>query len=174
MKAVAKPHWPAIVGALTLLVLVSDYLLGPYIHFPVAFALPVSLAAWHLGRGVAIAIACLLTTSRLALVLYWESPVYPPTVSLVNAAIRLFVFVSLAWMVDRLARQSAELGRRVQTLEGLLPICSFCKQIRHEDGRWEPLDRYVSKRSEARFSHGLCDRCAHERYPDEFPAPAAG
>ncbi len=53
--------------------------------------------------------------------------------------------------------------RRVKYLQGLLPICSFCKKIRVGD-EWVPVERYVADRSDADFSHGLCPECLRERY----------
>ena len=52
---------------------------------------------------------------------------------------------------------------RVRYLEGLLPICSFCKKIRSGD-EWVPVERYIADRSDADFSHGLCPECLRERY----------
>lgn len=60
----------------------------------------------------------------------------------------------------------------VKELRGILPICSSCKQIRTEDGRWEVIEVYVHERSRARFSHGLCPSCARKLFPevaDELP-----
>jgi hypothetical protein len=54
----------------------------------------------------------------------------------------------------------------VTILEGILPICSFCKKIRTVDGRWEQLESYISAHSEAQFSHGLCEPCARKHYPE--------
>jgi PAS domain-containing protein len=51
-------------------------------------------------------------------------------------------------------------------LRALLPICSSCKKIRGEDGRWERVETYI-KRSipESNLSHGLCPDCAKKLYP---------
>ena len=69
-------------------------------------------------------------------------------------------------MADSL-RQRVEVGEaRVQTLEGLLPICSGCKKVRTDDGTWEEIEVYVSQRSDANFSHGLCDQCLKRLYPE--------
>ena len=54
------------------------------------------------------------------------------------------------------------LRRHLSQLEGLLQICSFCKKIRNERHRWEPLEVYVGRHSEARFSHGVCKECSEE------------
>jgi DNA-binding response OmpR family regulator len=51
------------------------------------------------------------------------------------------------------------LRQHVQQLEGLLPICSYCKRIRGGNEQWEPIERYVEDRSEAQFSHGYCPEC---------------
>ena len=48
---------------------------------------------------------------------------------------------------------------RIQTLEGIVPICSVCKKIRSDDGAWERLEIYVSKHTNAQFSHGFCEQC---------------
>lgn len=54
----------------------------------------------------------------------------------------------------------------VKTLRGILPTCSFCKAIRDDDGEWHRLEEYISKHSEAQFSHGVCEPCAQKHYPD--------
>jgi DNA-binding response OmpR family regulator len=48
---------------------------------------------------------------------------------------------------------------RVNTLQGLLPICSFCKKIRDDQNYWTEVESYVSKASGAEFSHGVCPDC---------------
>ena len=55
--------------------------------------------------------------------------------------------------------------QEVKTLQGLLPICSHCKKIRDQNGNWQPLESYISQRSEAKFSHGICPDCLLEHYP---------
>jgi len=56
-------------------------------------------------------------------------------------------------------------------LRGIIPICSHCKQIRDSDGDWHHLEEYIQRRSEARFSHGLCPPCARHHYPAVFELP---
>lgn len=68
----------------------------------------------------------------------------------------------LARVIDERDRALAE----VRTLHGLLCVCSGCKQIRDEAGHWIPMEAYVSARTEARFSHGLCPTCIVRLYPD--------
>ncbi len=47
----------------------------------------------------------------------------------------------------------------VRQLQGLLPICSYCKRIRNDENYWEQLETYLSEHSEANFSHGICPTC---------------
>jgi DNA-binding NtrC family response regulator len=54
----------------------------------------------------------------------------------------------------------------VRQLSGLLPICSHCKKIRDDKGYWNQVEAYIQEKSEARFSHGICQECAKKYYPD--------
>jgi hypothetical protein len=56
---------------------------------------------------------------------------------------------------EELERTLAE----VRQLRGLLPICARCKRIRSDQGLWTQVERYVSDRSDATFTHGLCPDC---------------
>lgn len=61
-----------------------------------------------------------------------------------------------------LRRRVAELeaaASRIQRLERLLPICCYCKRIRADDDYWEQVEHYVSARTGARFTHGICPDC---------------
>jgi transcriptional regulator with GAF, ATPase, and Fis domain len=51
---------------------------------------------------------------------------------------------------------------QIKTLQGILPICMFCKKIRDDKDCWHRLEAYISDRSEAQFSHGICPECAKE------------
>lgn len=53
---------------------------------------------------------------------------------------------------------------QVKTLEGLLPICAHCKRIRDDQNNWQPVESYISQRSGAKFSHGVCPDCLREHY----------
>ena len=54
---------------------------------------------------------------------------------------------------------------QVKQLSGMLPICSSCKKIRDDEGYWNQIESYISDRSEAKFSHGICPECAKKLYP---------
>jgi len=55
---------------------------------------------------------------------------------------------------------------QVKTLQGMLPICAHCKKIRDDQDNWQPMESYISQRSGAKFSHGVCPDCLKEHYSD--------
>jgi uncharacterized PurR-regulated membrane protein YhhQ (DUF165 family) len=54
----------------------------------------------------------------------------------------------------------------VKRLRGILPTCSYCKNIRDKDGSWHQVETYIQRHSEAKFSHGVCDACMAEHHPE--------
>jgi sigma-B regulation protein RsbU (phosphoserine phosphatase) len=61
-----------------------------------------------------------------------------------------------------LAKQVKELQEalsQIKTLQGLIPICSYCKKIRNDQNYWQQLEFYISQHSQAVFSHGICPDC---------------
>lgn len=59
-----------------------------------------------------------------------------------------------------------EAWEQIKTLRGILPICAHCKKIRNDKGYWEQVELYVSKHTEAKFSHGICPQCVSKYFPD--------
>ena len=55
---------------------------------------------------------------------------------------------------------------RIRVLHGLLPICCGCKKIRDDTGYWRAIEEYLTKHSEAKFSHGMCPDCFVRLYPE--------
>jgi hypothetical protein len=55
--------------------------------------------------------------------------------------------------------------QRIRQLEGLVPICAWCKKIRkegtdpHVPSSWVTVERYLGERTAAQFSHGMCPEC---------------
>lgn len=56
----------------------------------------------------------------------------------------------------------------IKTLRGIVPICSFCKQIRDDEGFWNQVEEYLSKHTDAKFSHSVCPRCMKIHYPEKY------
>lgn len=80
-----------------------------------------------------------------------------------------FTGARLIRSVDELEASRA----KVRTLEGLLPICSYCKRIRREGGDpenqedWEVMEQYITGRARVDFSHSICPRCLNEKFPED-------
>ena len=56
----------------------------------------------------------------------------------------------------------------VKKLSGLLPICASCKKIRNDEGYWQQIEEYIRDHSEADFTHGICEGCVKELYPEHY------
>lgn len=178
-QALARPWWLLPPGRLhpmwwvgiTSLLLWADYLTGPKPQFPVVYVIPVTLAAWYSGRWPAVALAVAMPLVHVVLlVALWKQPGSMATL-VATTTIRGAVIMAMALWFARLSEHERELHRHVQTLEGLLPICSFCKSIRNESGEWMRLEAFISERSEAQFSHGFCPSCWRTHYPELGDAP---
>ena len=75
---------------------------------------------------------------------------------------RLEVGFRISELQKNLAARIDELENalsRVKQLQGLLPICSYCKKIRSDNDYWEQVDTYITKHSEVAFSHSICPAC---------------
>ncbi len=75
---------------------------------------------------------------------------------------RLQVGVRVIGLQQALATRVGELEEalaQVRQLQGLLPICSYCKRIRSDKNYWEQIETYLGKHSDAKFTHGICPTC---------------
>ena len=75
---------------------------------------------------------------------------------------RIKVGLRMAELQRSVAERVLELERalsRVKQLQGLLPICSYCKKVRDDQNYWQQVDSYISKHSEVEFSHSICPGC---------------
>ncbi len=55
----------------------------------------------------------------------------------------------------------------IKTLRGIIPICASCKSIRDGEGYWNELEKYISDRTDAQFTHGICPDCSKRLFPIE-------
>ncbi len=68
---------------------------------------------------------------------------------------------------EKLIQKLQSALEEIQTLKGILPICSECKKIRDDDGYWKRLEAYIEEHSQASFSHSLCPKCTKNYYGNE-------
>ena len=69
---------------------------------------------------------------------------------------------------EKLIEELKDALAEVKTLRGILPICMYCKKIRDDEGAWTQLELYIRAHTNAEFSHGLCEPCTQEMYPDLY------
>ena len=63
---------------------------------------------------------------------------------------------------ERLLRQLQAALAEVKELRKILPICMYCKSIRHDENYWQTVEAYLSHHTQISLSHGICPRC-HEK-----------
>ncbi len=79
--------------------------------------------------------------------------------------------IPIVTVIVFLSRKSAE----VKSLRGLIPICAWCgKKIRDEKGNWKRVEEYISERSTAEFTHGMCPECLNKHFTEEDSKTEAG
>jgi DNA-binding response OmpR family regulator len=84
---------------------------------------------------------------------------------------RVQVGVQVLELQTKLADQVRELElalTQVKQLQGLLPICSYCKKIRDEQNYWQRVDSYLSAHTDVMFSHGICPDCYRDEVLPQF------
>jgi phosphoserine phosphatase RsbU/P len=76
--------------------------------------------------------------------------------------VRLGVGVQMVELQRSLAERVKELEdalAQVKQLQGILPICSYCKKIRDDENYWHQVDKYISRNTATSFSHSVCPDC---------------
>lgn len=157
LRGLRVHHWLA----LSVTIMVVEYYSGPYIQFAILLVFPVTLATVLHGVRIGAALALLLPLFRLSFFFRWSLP-SSWSVAVTDSLIDVVILMGTAVLVDKLVRQE----RQLRALQGLLPICSFCKKIRDEAGDWWQLEQYIADRSSARFSHTFCPECGRRHYPE--------
>lgn len=167
----------------TLLVAWVDVRSGFQLKLGPCFLLPVLWIAWYGGvrAGVSSALAIAAAWRGLELyhlgsaqgwVQFWDL--------LIHAASFVSVALFVGWASSLVRREKAlvhdlsVLLAEVRQLEGLLPICAWCKKVRNDQGYWQQIEAYVSQHSKADWTHGICPECMEGMVTsDEGPAVSA-
>lgn len=66
---------------------------------------------------------------------------------------------------EHLIRELQASLSKTKRLNGLLPICSYCKKIKDENGAWQQLESYLRSHAEVEFSHSICHECGEKHHP---------
>lgn len=149
---------------------IADWVSGYELQFFVFYFLPVGFTAWTCGAGPAYALAVVSATVWFSADLFSGHPYTHSSYAFWNTGIRLASFVIVGYSMARIrvllttqrkiADDLQKAMSEVKTLTGLLPICANCKKIRDDSGYWHQIEVYIEDRSNAQFTHGLCQQCA--------------
>lgn len=162
-----------------LLIGAVDVWSGQELSVAVFYVLVVGSLAWTRGRTAGVVVAIVSAAIGVAADHLTSEPAFELSSSFSHAAVpwwngaarlivNLGVGITIAALretirtrevlVDELRQALAE----VQTLRGLLPICAWCKKIRDEEheGSWVSVEQYLTQRTSAEFTHGICPECA--------------
>jgi DNA-binding response OmpR family regulator len=83
----------------------------------------------------------------------------------------------LAWVNKRLVEKNNKLQQaidEIETLKGLLPVCSNCKKIRttnldpNQPNSWVSLEAYLHEHTAVEVTHSICPECMVKLYPDLY------
>jgi len=91
--------------------------------------------------------------------------------SVLPFAVSAFLLLALYWGFLRLDKSLIEKQKaeeEVKALQGIIPICAHCKEIRDDKGSWNQMEVYIESHSEAQFSHGICDKCLEIHWGKEM------
>jgi DNA-binding NtrC family response regulator len=68
---------------------------------------------------------------------------------------------SIQYAIERqkLITELEKSRKEIKTLQGLLPMCAWCKKIRDDKGYWKNLETYIRENTDASFTHGICPKC---------------
>ncbi len=133
----------------------------------------VLLAMWSPHRRFILLVAAVV--SVLTVLDFFLSPGEANWMAISNRLLSLFT-IWIAAVLSFLLKRDQEGRERlildlqgsldhIKTLRGLLSLCVSCKKVRNGQGYWKSLDAYVSERSEAQITHGICPDCFTHYYP---------
>jgi len=83
----------------------------------------------------------------------------------------------LDWTNKRLVEKNKKLQQaidEIETLKGLLPVCSSCKKIRtanadpEKPDAWVSLEAYLHAHTAVEVTHSICPECMARLYPDLY------
>jgi len=81
--------------------------------------------------------------------------------------INLLICIAITMIVLYLVSISiSSYKKRIETLRGIVPICSYCKQIRDDKGYWNKVEKFIAEHTEAEFTHSICPDCMKEHFPE--------
>ncbi len=117
-------------------------------------------AGWY-DDHFAVALTALLGMLISALIVAWQArALHRVDLERARGAAEIAdLNAGLERRVEERTRELQEALAQVKQLQGLLPICAWCKRIRDSEDDWRSLESYITDRTDARFTHAICPQC---------------
>lgn len=140
------------------------------LSFGTLYVFPVAWASWVGGLRWGLAAGC-AASAAWAIGNYATSAVYDRVaLRMWTVANDLLTYGATAWLVDRFrkvlegeraaTRALADALDQVETLEGMFPVCAWCRRVRDDRGYWGRIEDYLARRKGTLVSHGICPDCS--------------
>jgi GAF domain-containing protein len=68
--------------------------------------------------------------------------------------------------LQRVSNQLANALDKIDLMAGLIPICSYCKGIRNDQGYWSSVEKFIEQHADVEFTHGVCHTCMRQHFPE--------
>ena len=148
-----------------------DYVTGDELDLFALYFLPISYAAWQVGRRAGVALAVVSAVLWGGANVQLGHAYSQPLLGVWGEVVFLATFIGVALAVSRirrlldherqLNRKLAEALAKVKRLSGRLPICIGCKSVQDERGGWHEIEEYFTTQSEDDFifKHCVCPQC---------------
>lgn len=157
---------------------IMDYMTGYKFRLDLFYLVPLAFAAWYIDRNTGFALSA-ITVGIITLAEALTGKIFDHILlEFWNASMRIGFYLVVIFILSRLRstmqersdviRELRDTLKEVKELRGILPICSSCKKIRTDEGYWQNVDEYISHRTNAEFSHGLCNECAKKLHPQFY------
>ena len=180
---VSGPHAPgaptagkhSLLLVLNICLAVVVFVLDTFVPIGIAtgmlYVAPVAwLTLWSTKKESSLIIWAAVVATVLSVAGFLLAPPGVLWIGMVNRAIAIFVI----WMTALLSVLRKQAEEETKILQGLLPICSYCKKVRDDKGYWKQIEVYIAANSQADFTHGLCPQCGVQHYPEIFPKDQTG
>jgi uncharacterized membrane protein YvlD (DUF360 family) len=155
-----------------------DEATGPYVEVDLLYTFPVLLSGWYLGSRGSFSFAVATTAAWLTVRVFGHGF---PTVGLAlhvwNAVMQFAVNWTVAYLLSRSRLETYAVRsvlERARRLPDIIPICAWCRKLKDAHEEWQTLEQFLSKETDVRLTHGVCQNCAEQllRESEEIEARA--
>ena len=60
----------------------------------------------------------------------------------------------------RVAERILRFTTEVRQLQGLIPICAYCRKLQNDANYWQLVETYITEQTGSDFTHGMCPECS--------------